>query len=216
MSTRIRVEAGGFGTDIDGRRDLGLADTGFPEAVVTVRAGRHRFTFSYTPIEYSSDQDVNRTVFFRGRQYTIGTRVVSDLDVKQLELTWSWQFVRAANGRFRLGPMLAAEGFLMHGALAAPNLGFAESENLSVGLPTAGLALDIELHRRVSLYGQASGMQIGSYGYFIGSDAGVKVSPLRHMLLTAGYRTFNLHVENAPDFARLQLRGPFFGAGIRF
>src|SRR5262249_34981201 len=105
MSTRIRVEAGGFGTDIDPRGDLGPADTGFPEAVVTVRAGRHRFTFSYTPIEYSSDQDVNRTVFFRGRQYTIGTRVVSDLDVKQLELTWSWQFVRAANGRFRLGPM---------------------------------------------------------------------------------------------------------------
>jgi hypothetical protein len=32
----------------------------------------------------------------------------------------------------------------------------------------------------------------------------------------AGYRTFNLRVDNSPDFARLQLRGLFVGAGVRF
>jgi hypothetical protein len=78
------------------------------------------------------------------------------------------------------------------------------------------LALDIQPWRWIDIYGQAAGMDLGSYGYFIGSDAGVKVTAWRHLLLTAGYRTFNLHVENSPDFARLHIGGPFVGAGFRF
>jgi hypothetical protein len=215
-SVRIRVEAGGFGTDIDGGRDLGFTDTGFPEGVVSLAHGRQRLTFTYTPIEYSADQNVNRTISFRGRQYTIGTRVVSDLEVRHLQLTWTWQFIHAENDKFRLGPVIETDGFLMHGALAAPNLGFSEQEDLSIGLPTVGLALDLKPHRRIDIYGQVAGMKIGGYGYFVGSDSGIKIYAWRHLLFTAGYRTFNLHVDHAPDFARLQLRGPFAGAGFRF
>jgi hypothetical protein len=61
-----------------------------------------------------------------------------------------------------------------------------------------------------------SGMKAGSYGYFVESDAGVKVYPWRHLVVTAGYRTFNLHVESTPDFARMRMRGAFVGAGVRF
>jgi hypothetical protein len=59
-------------------------------------------------------------------------------------------------------------------------------------------------------------MQAGDYGYFVGSDSGVKVRMWKYLVLTAGYRTFNLHVENSRDFARLRLRGPFLGAGFHF
>jgi hypothetical protein len=110
--------------------------------------------------------------------------------------------------------MVGADGFLMHGMLAAPNFGITEQEDISVGFPTVGLALDIQPRRWIDIYGQAGGMYVGSYGYFIGSDAGVKVKVWRHLLLTTGYRTFNLHVENSPDFARLHVRGPFVGGGF--
>jgi hypothetical protein len=216
MTARIRVEAGGFGTDIDARADLGMKDTNFPEGNFTWQKGRSLLTYSYTPIDYSADQNVNRTVVFRGRQYTIGTRVVSDLEIQHLHLAWAYQFVRFHEGMVRLGPMVGADGFLMHGALAAPAFQITEKEDLSVGFPVVGLALDIQPWRWIDIYGQAAGMDLGSYGYFIGSDAGVKVTAWRHVLLTAGYRTFNLHVENSPDFARLHIGGPFVGAGFRF
>jgi hypothetical protein len=216
LSSRIRVEVAGFGTDIDPHNDLGIKDTNFPAGQLDWRKGRSLVTFSFTPIDYTADQDVNRTVVFRGRQYTIGTRVVSELEVQHLELAWAFQFVRIKDGVFRIGPLLGADGFLMHGSLAAPNFNIAETEDVSVGLPVAGLALDIQPHRRVDIYGRVRGMGIGDYGYFIGSDSGVKVEVWRHLLVTAGYRTFNLHVDHAPDFARLRLRGPFVGAGIRF
>jgi hypothetical protein len=210
------VESAGLGTDINARTDLGLADTNFPQGVFAWQNGRSRVYFSYTPIDYSADQNVNRTIFFRGRQYTVGTRVVSNLEVQHLQLGWTYQFIHVREGRFRLGPLIQADGFLMRGALAAPNFGFAEKEDLGVGLPSAGFALDINPTKHVNLYGQVAGMKVGGYGYFVGSDSGVKVTLWRHLLLTAGYRTFNLHVEHAPDFARLRLRGPFAGAGFRF
>lgn len=105
MGSRIRVERSGFGTDIDARRDLGMPDTNFPRGGVTWQRGRSRLRFDYTPIAYSGDQTVTRTVVFNGREYTVGTRVVSDLEVKHLELGWAYQFI----GRVRLrGPFVRA------------------------------------------------------------------------------------------------------------
>jgi hypothetical protein len=76
--------------------------------------------------------------------------------------------------------------------------------------------MNITPHRAVDIYGQVGGLKAGDYGHFVSSEVGVKVTAFRHLLLSAGYRTFNLHIESEPDFARLRLRGPFVGAGLRF
>ena len=49
MATRLRVESNGIATDIDARRDLGIADTSFPAGAVELRHGRNRLRFDYTP-----------------------------------------------------------------------------------------------------------------------------------------------------------------------
>jgi len=218
MSVRIRVERAGFGTDIDARRDLGVSDADFPEGGVTWTHGRNVVSFTYTPIDLAGDQTVTRTVVFGGRTYTIGTRIQSDLEVRQLELRWAFQFVRVADGRVRIGPAIQADGFFLRGSLRAPALSppIAEQEDLKIGLLSPGLALDIEPLRWLDIYGRVAGIDVGGYGYYVGSESGVTVRPLRHLSLGAGYRTFNLHVDNSPDFARLQFRGPFIGAGVRF
>jgi hypothetical protein len=216
MSARVRVEANGLGTDIDARRDLGMADGKFPSGSVEFRHGRARLRFDYTPIDSSGDQNITRTVVFGGREYTVGTRVVSGLEVKHLALSWSYQFVHIGEGRFRLGPMAEVNGFLLRGSLAALNLSFARTEDLKVGIPTVGALMTIQPHRAVELFAQMAGMKIGDYGSFVGSDAGVKVRPWKHLVLAAGYRTFNLNARVSPDFAHIRLGGPFVGAGLRF
>src|SRR5262249_8754879 len=85
-SGRVRGDAAGLGSDIDVHNDLGLQDTNFPVGNVAWQKGRSCLTFSYTPIDFTADQNVNRTVVFRGNQYTIGTRVVSELEAQHLEL----------------------------------------------------------------------------------------------------------------------------------
>ena len=217
MSTHLRVEANGFGTDIDARRDLGMDDARFPAGNFIWQHGRSRLRFDYTPIDYSGDQTVTRTVLFGGREYTVGTRVVSDLEVRHLQLSWAYQLLSLAHGRFRLGPMVEVNGFLMRGSLAAPDLAasFQRTEDLKIGLPTVGAVMSVQPHRAVEIYAQMAGMKVGDYGSFVGSDSGVKVW-WKHVILTAGYRTFNLNARVSPDFAHMRLRGPFVGAGFRW
>src|SRR5689334_13507402 len=84
MAGNLRVERNGLGTDIAAKNDLGMSDKNFPQANFVLRAKRSKLTFRYTSIDYSGDRDVTRTLNFDGKQYTLGTRVLSDLDFQHL------------------------------------------------------------------------------------------------------------------------------------
>jgi hypothetical protein len=215
INSTLRVERNGLGTDIDARNDLGFTDSNFPQGRVAVHWGHSRLAFDYTPIDFSGDQTVSRTLIFNGQSYTFGTRVVSSLEVRHLQLGWTYQF-RMAKGIVKLGPLVEAHGFLMSGRLRAPDVNVESEEDLSVGLPTVGAALEISPRRQIDIYGEASGMSAGDYGNFVRSEAGVRLRPTHHVQFTAGYRTWNLNVANSPDFAHLHLRGPFLGGGLRW
>jgi hypothetical protein len=153
MVSRIRVERNGFGTDFDAQHDLGMTDPNFPSGGFTWRCGRSRLRFDYTPIDCTGDQVVTHTIVFRGTVYPLSARVASELEVRHLSLSWAFQFIQAREGRFRIGPMIEADGFLMRGSLAAPNAPGAlqQAETLNAGLPTAGLAMDIQPHRLLDI-----------------------------------------------------------------
>src|SRR3954464_10495755 len=91
IDSRFRIEHNNLGTDIDARNDLGFDDSGFPQGRVAVHLGHSRITFQYTPIEFSGDRTVTRTLLFNGRTYTVGTRVVSGLEARHLQLDWTYQ-----------------------------------------------------------------------------------------------------------------------------
>jgi hypothetical protein len=215
--SRMRFDNGG--TDIDFKNDLGIQDANFPEGRFTFYGkGRSHLHFSYTPIDYTGDSNVSRTLTFGGDQYTVGSRVLTDFQIQHLQLGWAYQFVNVHNGVFKLGTLLQGNGFLMKGRLRAPDLTPAidDQEDFSVGLPTVGVAMDINPHKRVNFFADVSGIKLGKYGYFVNSDVGVKIRPVQNAFFTAGYRNFNLHAKNDPDFVRVELRGFFIGGGAHF
>ena len=114
LNSKIRVESRGLGTDIDARNDLGFTDSNFPTGRVAVHWGHSRLGFEYTPLDFSGDQTVSRTLIFNGRTYTLGTRVVSGLEVRHLQLGWTYQF-RLLEGRIKIGPLVEGHGFLVNG-----------------------------------------------------------------------------------------------------
>ena len=142
----------------------------------------------------------------------------TDFQIQHLQLGWAYQFINVHNGAFKLGTLLQGNGFLMKGRLRAPNLTPAidDQESVSVGLPTVGLAMDINPHSKVNLFADVSGIKLGKYGYFVNSDVGVKIRPVKNGFFTAGYRNFNLNAKNDPDFVRVELRGFFIGGGAHF
>lgn len=213
---RIRFGSDLANPEISFQRDLGMADTNVPDVRFAFRShGHSRLVFDYTRLNWDGDQNVSRTIEFDNRLYPVETRVVSKLKLNYLKLGWSYMF-GPEEGKFRMGPLVEASGIFYDAGLRAPALGLDASDRRSVGFPSAGLAFDARPHSRVSIYGEASGISIGKYGYFVGAEGGLKVQPVRHLNVEVGYRSLRIDPKFEPDYGRIRVRGPFFGAGLTF
>ena len=209
----------GRGTDIYLKEDLGIKDEGIPEVRLTWYPGKKsKIWAAYGQVGYNGDGNVQRMIQFGDVIYPLGARVTTDLDIKYLDLAWVWQFISIDNGFFKLGTLLEAKVFWVNGSLEAPNLPslVKESEKFVFGLPTLGVALDLNPHRMLNIYAQGSGLYAGSYGYVYDAEIGIKLIPIKILSIVGGYRIMQFKVEHNEDFAKVRLYGPFVGVTVRF
>jgi hypothetical protein len=215
---RIRFGSELANPEISFQRDLGMADKNAPDVRFAFRSrGHSRLVFGYTHLDWDGDRNVSRTIEFDNRLYPAETRVVSSLKLDYLKLGWAYMFgPRGEDAKFRMGPLVEASGIFYDAALSAPGLSLSAADRRKVGFPSVGFVFDARPHSRVSIYGEASGISAGDYGYFVGAEGGLKVQPVRHLNVEVGYRSLRIDPKFEPDYGRLNVRGPFFGAGITF
>jgi hypothetical protein len=214
----MKVEESGFGTDIDFVEDLDIKDENYPEIRVTWYTGpKSKIRAAYTEVNYEGDENLERTVQFAGETYPAGTRVITDVDMKYLRVGWAWQFINLG-GVVKLGTLIEAKVFRFDGSLDASNFisPISESERFTFGLPTIGVALDINPHKMVNIFAEGSGLPAGSYGYVYDAEVGIKFIPVRIFSIIGGYRIMEFKAENDDDFAKIRIHGPFVGLTIRF
>ena len=219
LTAEGKVTESGIGTKLDFEEDLGIKDENLPEGRFTWYTGPNsKLRLTYTQVAYSGDKNIERTIEFGGKTYTVGTRVKTDVDLIYVRLGWAWQFIDIARGTVKLGTLLEAKGFWLDISLDAPNLTppVEASEGFIGALPTVGLALDINPHRILNIFAEASGIYAGNYGYFLDGEAGVKIIPIKNLSLFGGYRILDFRAEDDPDFAKLRILGPFAGITLRF
>jgi hypothetical protein len=219
LKGKVKATEAYIGTDTDFKRDLGIKDENFPEARLTWYTGpKSKIRLAYTQADFEGDENLNRTIEFNGQTYTVGTRVKTDVKVRYLRLGWAWQFIDIGKGVVKLGTLLEGKGFWGKVSLEAPDLSpsIKESEKYLFGLPTLGIALDINPHKMVNVFGEASGLTAGSYGYIYDAEAGIKLIPVKFLSIIVGYRIFEIKAKDNPDYAKLRLHGPFAGATLRF
>lgn len=216
LDGKVDVSRSGLSDKIDVKSDLDLSDENFPEGRLALTTGpRSRIRFAYTQASYSGDNMLQRTIEFSGKTYTAGTRVVTDLDVRYFRLGWIWEFIDVLEGFFRAGTILEAKGINAKVSLDAPSLNINESHDFWGGLPTVGFAFGVG-PEKINVFGEFSGLGAGGLGYFFDAEAGVRVNIINNFSLIAGYRMILLNAEKKPDFARLQLNGPFLGGIVNF
>ncbi|MBW2122463.1 MAG: DUF4124 domain-containing protein [Deltaproteobacteria bacterium] len=219
LDGKVRYTESGIGTSVDFKDDLGVGDENFPEGRFTWHiSARNSLRFAYTQACYEGDGNIDRTIEFGGETYTVGTRVVTNVDLKYFRLGWIWDFFHGVGEAVRIGTLLEAKGFWADASLDAPELSPAIKESVEVvgAFPTVGLVCDIRLHRFVDLFAEASGIYAGKYGYSYDCEAGLAVSPIRNLSLIGGWRILDFRVEDDPDFATLMISGPFAGGILRF
>ena len=219
LTGKIKVTQNDIGTDVDLKNDLGIKDENFPEARITWYTGpKSKIRLAYTQVNYEGDENLGRTIEFHGKTYNVGTRVVTDVDGKYLRLGWAWQFINIGKGFLKLGTLVEGIGFWVDASLEAPNLSppVKESAKIVFGLPTIGVALDINPHRMLNIFAEGSGIFAGSYGYGYDCEAGIKLIPIKILSILGGYRLLEFKAKDDPDYVKVRVHGPFAGVTVRF
>jgi hypothetical protein len=219
VSARAKIEGGSRpGTAFDFGRDLGISDEPLADLRLSVFTGAHsKLRLAYAHASFEGDTIIDQTIQFNGTDYPAMTRVVSELAVHYLRLGWIWQ-LPLIPGRLNVGPVVEAKGFMVEATLKAPATAppLRETETLAIALPSAGLAIDLSPYPGIDLFAEASGLTLGDRGHVVDAEAGVRVTLLKFLAITGGYRFFEVRGEEDRSFARLRLSGPFMGAVIRF
>jgi hypothetical protein len=219
LEGKIKVTDAGIGTDINLKDDLNIEDEGYPEVRLTWYTGKKsKIRIAYTQVGYDGDADIQRTIAFNGTTYNVGTRVVTELDIKYARIGWAWQFINIDNGFFKLGTLIEAKGFWTEATLEAPDLAtpIKEKEKFAFVLPTIGAALDFNPHKMLNIFAEGSGLYAGNYGYMYDVEAGVKFIPIKILSIKGGYRLLEFKAKDDPDFAKVRVHGPFVGVTVRF
>jgi hypothetical protein len=219
LEGNVKVTDGDIGTDINLKKDLDIKDEGYPEARLTWYTGKNsKIRIAYTQVGYDGDTNLQRTIVFNGTTYNVGTRVVTDFDIRYVRLGWAWQFINIGNGTVKLGTLLEGMGFWGKVAIEAPDLAapIKESAEYVFGLPTLGIALDINPHKILNIFAEGSGMTAGSYGYVYDAEVGIKLIPIKILSIMGGYRIMEFRVESDDDFVKTRVHGPFVGVTVRF
>jgi hypothetical protein len=204
------------------KSDLGLKDKNLKDFRLTLLTGPNsRLRMAYVKMDYSADQNIMRTILFNGQMYTVGTRVLTTLNLDYWRYGWVWEFVGGPSSKVKFGTLLEAKKISVDAALSAPEFApeFAppveEKKSFSATVPTVGLVLDINPSRMLNIFAEVSGMSLGDKGHAWDGEAGLKLVLGSHLVVSGGYRYFDLQVNDKPDFATLKNSGPFVGAGLR-
>jgi hypothetical protein len=217
LSAEAKVTQEGKGTDINLKSDLDIADKNFLSGrFAFFISPNHRLTLNYTPISYSTDSNIKRTVDFAGETYPVNTRVVAALNFQYLRFGWAYQFVNLAGGKFKFGTLLEVKWAQGDLSLAAPGLGIDNRWNFSAWLPTVGLAMDINPIPLLNIFAEISGLPAGQYGTIWEAEAGMKFILFRYFSISGGYRVVAIDPRNGSDYATIKLGGPYIGVSLRF
>lgn len=207
------------GSDIDFKDELGLDDENFIDARFSwYFAKNNKLRLTYSNIAYSGDKVISEEIVFDGETYEVGGRVITDLDIQYFRLGWIWQFISTDDGVFKLGSILEAKIFSIDASLEERGESVEESEEVTGGLPTIGLAADINPHKMVNLFAEISGMTFGDYGEMYDAEIGARFIFLENYSIIANYRIFKIDVEDDEDddYVDIEISGPSIGASIRF
>ncbi len=213
LSSQVQASRGGItGSLVDLQDDLGIQD----ENTWQVRGSLqflpgHKLRFSYTPIDYSADIDVSRTITFLGQTYTFSTQVQSALKGKLYFGAYEFDIVKNPKGYF--GVLLGAQYFDGGVSIAAPELNIREALEPTTPIPVIGATGRLYIGK-VSLEGELNGLTIGDRGHAYELSLGARFHVSQKLAATGGYRRVNIEGQDDDDLLKFKMGGFTFGVEL--
>jgi len=207
------------GTAVSLDNDLGFDDSEEYFVEGAVQLGPFRLGASYTPIEFSGQGTLSRTINFNGRTFDAAAQSASDVSIDLLDANLTWYLINLDDlpVRLQIGPELSVKYVQADLSITGSSGGLAvtETETAEAPIPTLGARARIGLSDFVGLVGRVGYLEVDQ-NHFLDADAQIEFSPIPMLGIFAGYRYFDLKVDESDVLIDATFKGPYAGALFRF
>ena len=93
----LRVDDNIRGTEVNVKDVLSVGYEYLPSLEAFAGTGRHHLSLMYTPVDYSGSRVLSQDVVFRGKTYTAGVPVETDLKFMMLDLEYQVDIINMEN-----------------------------------------------------------------------------------------------------------------------
>ncbi len=213
LSGEVRLDGTLPGTRVDLADDLGITDENFFFGDAWVWLGDHHLTLSAARIDYSGSETLSGVVF---GDYTFSGPTDTSIEYTVLDLTYRYDLVDLENvlAGLSVGPELQAK--YLDGEVRMEAAGVEERRSFQIPVPMVGLGGHVgiladllEVRARIAIISLRGDRVLEASGE-------VAFSPLPFVDLTAGYRHFDIDVEEGDLLLSYTQSGPYVGLGIVF
>ncbi len=211
------AEVNGVGTRIDMEDDLHFDDSNGAVAEASMQLGNFRLSAGYLPLNFDGEGALEQDISFDGRIFTANTNVSSDVDIKLYDIGLTWYLINTDDStvKFKLGPELAVKIADADVSMTDLTTGIREEASGLAPIPTLGLRSQLAVGDLLGIVARA-GYITYSGNNFLDAEAQLEFSPIPMVGIYAGYRIFDIKVDENDIFLDLQFSGPFAGLMVRF
>ena len=219
-SISVRSEGLGIeGNQIDLKRDLGVVDKRMSALDLVLRpASRHKFRFQYLPITYEASSILRQDVVFNGIRYRANLPVNTVFDWKTYSMGYEFDFVEKKWGY--VGFILEAKYTDVKVNLDSPvEKQFAHARG---PIPALGGVARVYVVPNVSITGELTGVIIPDSindqynAHYVDLNLYGTVNFTNNIGVKGGFRSRDVGYLIKSDSGSFVLRGPYFGAVLRY
>jgi hypothetical protein len=202
--------------NVDFVQEFGIEDKWFPEFRAAI--GRnHKLRLSFVSIKYDAEATLQRTFTFNNRTFTVGAPASADIKWDLWKFGYEWDFVSRERGFF--GVIADLKYNKITASVDSPLLTSAATTDTSTPVPTIGVIGRGYLAPMVAITGEFTGLSITRDEFeakFFDFDLYGTVSFGRNVGVQGGYRSVVVDYLVDEDSGDLKMKGPYFGAVVRF
>ncbi|MDY6881192.1 MAG: hypothetical protein SV686_13165 [Thermodesulfobacteriota bacterium] len=207
----------GVGQKVNLEDDLNLDDSEEITAEIALQWGNSRLSVNYLPIRFTGAGTLTVAGEFNGQVFNVDDEVRSGIRIDLYDVGYTYYLINFDDlpTRIQFGAEVAVKITDTELTFEDRTAGFVERESITVPIPTLGLRARIALADYLGLTGRIGYMAYDEH-HFLDAEAQVEFSPLPNVGIYAGYRYFDLKIDDEDIFVESEFSGPFAGILVRF
>ncbi|MDT8419685.1 MAG: hypothetical protein RQ754_04585 [Desulfuromonadales bacterium] len=206
-------DSGGLETSIDMDDDIDFDDSQEVTAEIALQLGNSRLSFNYLPISFAGTGVGDFT--FNGQDFSGSVKGDVSADIYDISYSYNLLNLDDLPTRLQLGFEVAVKIIEGEASLSETSTTVEESVSGTAPIPTLGLRTRVALADFIGLIGRVGYMEYDDNS-FVDAEAQLEFSPFPMTGIYAGYRIFDLEVNESDLLLDVDFSGPYLGVFARF